>query len=85
MKWRTHPLQEENKTTTQKNFYPFQYDAIYEIRDGKEIDLTEQQSRAFHEFYEITTISPRYTFLGSVLNEQSINSTKYRPIGTFND
>lgn len=79
------PLQEENKRTTQKNFYPFQYDAIYEIRDGKEIDLTEQQSRAFHEFYEITTISPRYTFLGSVLNEQSINSTKYRPIGTFND
>lgn len=40
--------------------FPLVYDEIYEIRDGKEINLTHTQSqtRATHEFYDITTTGP---------------------------
>lgn len=42
------------------------YDGIYEIRDGKEVDLTLQQylSRSTQEFYEIASLNPAYTYLG---------------------
>ena len=51
------------------------YDGIYEIRDGKEVDLTLQQylSRSTQEFYEIASLNPAYTYLGSVLQAESIN------------
>lgn len=64
------------------------YDEIYEIRDGKEIDITNTQNQtkatSTHEFYEITTVTPTYIYPGSVLSAQSINSGVYSPIG-FNN
>lgn len=58
------------------------YDGIYEIRDGKEVDLTLQQylSRSTQEFYEIASLNPAYTYLGSVLQAESINTGEYRSV-----
>lgn len=66
---------------------PYLYDEIYEIRDGKEIDLTntQLQTRSTHEFYEVSTILPRYIFLGSVITEQSINQGRYKPVGSIRE
>lgn len=65
---------------------PLIYDEIYEIRNGKEINLTHTQSqtRADHEFYDITTTVPHYIFPGSVLTKESINKGVYIPVGTSN-
>lgn len=64
------------------------YDEIYEIRDGKEINLTNIQnqtkSTSTHEFYEITTVNPTLIFAGSVLSAQSINSGVYKTVGFSN-
>ena len=58
------------------------YDGIYEIRDGKEVDLTLQQylSRSTQEFYEIASLNTAYTYLGSVLQAESINTGEYRSV-----
>lgn len=62
---------------------PFLYDEIYEIRDGKEVNLTHTQllTRTTYEFYEITTIQPIYIYLGSTLSAASINSGRYVAVG----
>ena len=62
---------------------PLIYDEVYEIRDGKEIDLTHTQSqtRAAYEFYDITTIAPQFIFPGAVLTKESINKGLYRLVG----
>lgn len=64
------------------------YDEIYEIRDGKEIDMSNTQNwtraTSTHEFYEITTVNPTLIFPGSVLSAQSINSGIYKPVGYSN-
>lgn len=74
------------------NFTPsesFFYDAIYEIRDGKEIDLTNYQfltrTRSVQQFYEIATIQPNYIYLGSPLAAESINKGVYAPAGFTNE
>ena len=61
----------------------FLYDEVYEIIDGKEVDLTHTQflTRSTHEFYEIATIQPTYIYLGSVLTAESINKGRYIPVG----
>lgn len=68
---------------------PFVYDGIYEIRDGKEIDLTYTQnfkrSTSNYEFYEITTIQPSFIYTGSVITAESINGDRYIPAGYAND
>lgn len=71
----------ENKSISFKK--PLIYDEIYQIIDGKEVDLTQTQNltRSFHEFYDVTTIQPNYTYLGSILMEESINAGRYRPVG----
>lgn len=63
---------------------PLIYDEFYEIRDGKEINLTHtqfQQTRASHEFYDITTIAPQFIYPGAVLSKESINKGIYKLIG----
>ncbi|WP_373850374.1 thiol-activated cytolysin family protein [Bacteroides heparinolyticus] len=62
---------------------PFLYDEIYQIRDGKEINLTHTQllTRSTHEFYEIATIQPTYIYLGSTLTAESINKGRYVAVG----
>ncbi len=78
-------------TIPSKSFY---YDGIYEIRDGKEVDLTDLQyintpnsltrATTTHQFYDISTINPNYIYLGSVLSAQSINEGLYVPAGYTN-
>lgn len=66
----------------------FLWDGIYEIRDGKEIDITASQLKtrgAIQTFYEISTIQPNYIYLGSVLTAESINKGAYAPVGFAND
>lgn len=61
----------------------FYYDGVYEIRDGKEVDLTQEQyakTKSMQEFYEITSIFPIYTYLGSVLQASSIDVGRYRSV-----
>lgn len=63
---------------------PFYYDEVYEIRDGKEINLTHQQhaqTKAIQEFYEIATIAPSYIYPGSVLQAESVDKGIYHPVG----
>lgn len=71
----------ESAQSTSSN--PFLYDEIYEIRDGKEVDLTHTQllTKSTHEFYEIATIQPSYIYLGSTLSAASINSGRYVAVG----
>lgn len=71
------------------------WDKIYEIRDGKEIDITSQYNKSkllsstnvgtsssdVQRFYEIATINPTYVYPGSVLSEESINDGLYTPVG----
>lgn len=68
---------------------PFLYDGVYEIRDGKEIDLTDQQSETRagvnQQFYEMATIQTNYIYLGSPLTAESINQGVYAPAGFSND
>lgn len=85
------PSIEENKDIANVVKIPSKsllYDEIYEIRDGKEIDITHLQNQtkasSTHEFYEITTVNPTLIFAGSVLSAQSINSGIYKPIGYSN-
>lgn len=70
---------------------PLIYDKIYQIRDGKEIDLTHTQNvngltkaTSNYEFYEFSPTVLRYIYLGSVLQDQSIINTTYRPVGFLN-
>ena len=61
----------------------FYYDGVYEIRDGKEVDLTQEQyaiTKSTQEFYEISSINPNYTYIGSVLQANSIDIGQYRPV-----
>lgn len=67
-----------------------QWDKVYTIKDGKEIDITPSanpklrasaSSANVEQFYEIATLAPNYIFLGSVLSAQSINSGLYEPVG----
>jgi thiol-activated cytolysin len=71
-----------NETNNVTDIVPMKslyYDGIYEIRDGKEIDLTYQQylTRSTQEFYEIASLNPVFTYLGAVLRAESINSGEY--------
>jgi len=68
-----YPSNIKQKNTTINNDYL--YDEIYEIRDGKEIDLTHQQveTKSSYKFYNITVMEPVYCFLGSVFKASSIN------------
>lgn len=71
-----------------KSIKSFLYDGVYEIRDGKEIDLTDSQylTRGINqEFYEMTAVQTSYIFLGSPISAESINKGKYEPVGFFND
>jgi len=67
----------------------YYYDKIYQIRNGKEVDITNTQllpqSRSAHEFYEISSIQPTFIYLGAILSEESINRGVYRPIASFNE
>lgn len=73
---------EANNATSIIPTNPLYYDGVYEIRDGKEIDLTFQQylSRSTQEFYEIASLLPTYTYIGAVLQAESINNGSYRTV-----
>lgn len=64
------------------------YDKIYQIQDGKEVDITHKQnllrSTLTHESYEITPIKSNSIFLGSVLSSNAINRGLYSPVGNSN-
>lgn len=67
----------------------FLWDGIYEIRDGKEVDLTHTQNStrasSTHQFYEIATISGTSIYPGSVITAQSINEGSYENCGFPNE
>nr|WP_315402505.1 thiol-activated cytolysin family protein [uncultured Sphingobacterium sp.] len=68
----------------------WEWDKIYTIKDGKEIDITASSSAKLQgsvsknnveQFYEIATLAPNYIYLGSVLSSASINTGLYEPVG----
>lgn len=78
----------QNTPSVNSSSEPFLWDGIYEIRDGKEIDLTDSQFLTrgnVQTFYEIASIQPNYIYLGSVLTAESINKGVYAPVGFAND
>ncbi len=81
-----NPLPREVIKVPSKSFL---YDGIYEIRDGKEIDLTNTQfltkSSSSYEFYDIATIQPVYIYLGNILSAESINKGVYDQVGYSDD
>lgn len=88
------PLTNEKKSRQEiKNQPSFFYDEIYEIRNGKEINLTFEQkiknpvtrATSTYEFYEVTTVMPSYIYTGSVLTAASINSDRYNIAGVTNE
>lgn len=86
----TTPASQVNPNTSgmSDSFKDFMWDGIYEIRDGKEVDLTDSQLLTrgnVQTFYEISTIQPNYIYLGSVLTAESINKGVYAPVGFPND
>jgi len=67
-----------------------QWDKVYTIKDGKEIDITSSTNARLRasastanveKFYEIATLAPNFIYLGSVLTAESINSGLYEPVG----
>ena len=54
-----------------------------EIRDGKEVvfNITTVSIKIPPKnFYEIASLNPAYTYLGSVLQAESINTGEYRSV-----
>lgn len=82
-----NPLQEENHSKQQTRSYnnSLLYDEVYEIRNGKEVDITETQHVPKIELYEIAALNKQYVYLGSTLTKESINTGMYRPIGFENE
>lgn len=65
------------------------YDEIYEVRNGEEIKLTNEQwpTRAVstQNSYDITTASPTYIYPGSIISEKSVDRGIYVPVGYPNE
>ena len=60
------------------------YDEIYEIRDGKEIDLTHTQleTKALYKFSTITSFEPRLCYLGFVFNGATLNDNEINQVAS---
>ncbi|KIO76975.1 hypothetical protein TH53_11945 [Pedobacter lusitanus] len=77
---------QQNPTQQRKG----QWDKIYTIKDGKEIDITPSQNNSgvrtnnVEKFYEIATLAPNFIYLGSVLTAKSINTGLYEPVAFSN-